>query len=52
MLKASLKTLLSDRSPVIRPSGDGPDFKDLFVAVDGILGDLVADLLPGRYVPG
>lgn len=53
MLKASLKRYFLTGLLVITPIwGTVLILKTLFVAVDGILGDLVADLLPGRYVPG
>ena len=53
MLKASLKRYFLTGLLVITPIwGTVLILKTLFVAVDGILGDLVANLLPGRYVPG
>lgn len=53
MLKASLKRYFLTGLLVITPIwGTVLILKTLFVAVDGILGDLVAKLLPGRYVLG
>jgi uncharacterized membrane protein len=53
MLKASLKRYFLTGLLVVTPIwGTVLILKTLFVAVDGILGDLVAKLLPGRYVPG
>ena len=46
------KTLLSDRSPCHHPHlGNLFILKTLFVTVDGILGDLLAQFL-NHYVPG
>ncbi len=53
MLKASLKRYFLTGLLVITPIwGTVLVLKTLFVAVDGILGDLLAQLVPGHYVPG
>jgi uncharacterized membrane protein len=53
MLKASLKRYFLTGLLVITPIwGTILILKTLFVAVDGILGDLLAGMMPGRYVPG
>ncbi len=53
MLKASLKRYFLTGLLVITPIwGTVLVLKTLFVAVDGILGDLLAQMVPGHYVPG
>jgi uncharacterized membrane protein len=53
MLKASLKRYFLTGLLVITPIwGTILILKTLFVAVDGILGDLLAGMMPGWYVPG
>ena len=53
MLKASLKRYFLTGLLVITPIwGTILILKTLFVAVDGILGDLLAGMMPGQYVPG
>src|SRR5688572_2932627 len=53
MLKASLKRYFLTGLLVITPIwGTFLILKPLFVAVDGILGDLLAQLVPNHYVPG
>ena len=53
MLKASLKRYFLTGLLVITPIwGTILILKTLFVAVDGILGDLLVNLMPDRYVPG
>lgn len=53
MLKASLKRYFLTGLLVITPIwGTFLILKTLFVAVDGILGDLLAQLVPDHYVPG
>jgi uncharacterized membrane protein len=53
MLKASLKRYFLTGLLVITPIwGTFLILKTLFVAVDGILGDLLAQLVPNHYVPG
>lgn len=53
MLKASLKRYFLTGLLVIIPMwGTILILKTLFVALEGILGDLVAKLLPDQYVPG
>jgi len=53
MLKASLKRYFLTGLLVITPIwGTILILKTLFVAVDGILGDLLAQLVPDHYVPG
>ncbi|HEY7531534.1 MAG TPA: DUF502 domain-containing protein [Nitrospiraceae bacterium] len=53
MLKASLKRYFLTGLLVITPIwGTILILKTLFVALDGILGDLLANLMPDRYVPG
>lgn len=53
MLKASLKRYFLTGLLVITPIwGTILILKTLFVTVDGILGDLLAGMMPGRYVPG
>jgi uncharacterized membrane protein len=53
MLKASLKRYFLTGLLVITPIwGTILILKTLFVTVDGILGNLLAGMMPGRYVPG
>jgi len=53
MLKASLKRYFLTGLLVITPIwGTVLIFKTLFVVVDGILGDLLASMVPNHYVPG
>lgn len=53
MLKASLKRYFLTGLLVVTPIwGTVLILKTLFVAVDGILGDLLAQLVPDHYVPG
>ena len=53
MLKASLKRYFLTGLLVITPIwGTILILKTLFVTVDGILGDLLAQLVPDHYVPG
>jgi len=53
MLKASLKRYFLTGLLVVTPIwGTFLILKTLFVAVDGILGDLLAQLVPNHYVPG
>lgn len=53
MLKASLKRYFLTGLLVITPIwGTFLILKTLFVAVDGILGDLLATMVPNHYVPG
>ena len=53
MLKASLKRYFLTGLLVVTPIwGTFLVLKTLFVAVDGILGDLLAQLVPNHYVPG
>lgn len=53
MLKASLKRYFLTGLLVITPIwGTFLILKTLFVAVDGILGDLLAQMVPDHYVPG
>jgi len=53
MLKASLKRYFLTGLLVITPIwGTVLILKTLFVAVDGILGDLLARMVPSHYVPG
>ena len=53
MLKASLKRYFLTGLLVITPIwGTILILKTLFVAVDGILGDLLTQLVPNHYVPG
>ena len=53
MLKASLKRYFLTGLLVITPIwGTFLILKTLFVTVDGILGDLLAQLVPNHYVPG
>lgn len=53
MLKASLKRYFLTGLLVITPIwGTVLVLKTLFVSVDGILGDLLAQMVPGHYVPG
>jgi len=53
MLKASLKRYFLTGLLVITPIwGTILILKTLFVAVDGILGDLLEQLVPDHYVPG
>src|SRR5574339_769704 len=53
MLKASLKRYFLTGLLVITPIwGTFLILKTLFIAVDGILGDILAQLAPNHYVPG
>jgi uncharacterized membrane protein len=53
MLKASLKRYFLTGLLVVTPIwGTILVLKTLFVALDGILGDLLVQLVPGHYVPG
>ncbi|SLM50259.1 conserved protein of unknown function [Nitrospira japonica] len=53
MLKASLKRYFLTGLLVITPIwGTVLILKTLFVAVDGILGNLLAEMVPNHYVPG
>ena len=53
MLKASLKRYFLTGLLVVTPIwGTFLILKTLFTAVDGILGDLLAQMVPDHYVPG